>query len=171
MSRAGWGAAQPTVHGVQPVRGEEIWMGEKPGRPQGGGATEVEKGGGELEQPEWKEVARRAGPGRGWPSVPVLRNQAISLTTSSFFPGSLLQVQVLPGIHHEPQKFDHRTPGQAHPPRRASTSSYRICQPVLRLLQRVRLASFSITPSPSPELSSLLPSPSDPKPLSFPDLQ
>lgn len=146
-------------------------MGEKPGRPQGGGATEVERGGGELGQPEWKEVVRRVGPGRGWPSMPVLRNQAISLTTSSFLPGSLLQVQVLPGIHHESQKFDHRTPGQANPPRRASTSSYRICQPVLWLLQRVRLASFSIAPSPSPELSSFLPSPSDPKPLSFPDLQ
>ena len=108
---------QPTVRGVQPVRGEEIWMGGKPGQPQEGGATEVERGGRELKQPEWKEVARRVGPGRGWPSMPVPRNQAVSLTASYFFPGSLLQVQVLPGIHHEPQKFDHRTPGQANPSR------------------------------------------------------
>ena len=84
----------------------------------------MERGGRELEQPEWKEMARAAGPGGGWPSTPALRGQAASLTATSLFPGSRLQVQVLPGSHHEPQKFDHRTQGQAYPPRRASTSSY-----------------------------------------------
>lgn len=103
--------------GVQPAEERRSGRGESLVDPK----EEVPQGwrGASGSRSSW---SRRRWPGELAPEEDVCRHlcrvakQPASLP-ASLFPGGRLQVQVLPGSRHEPQKYDQRAQGQAYTPR------------------------------------------------------